>query len=662
LLGHRKVWFIMKKISIVFIVLLFNTMLVCSQWNIEYILNQGREKLKNNDCIAAIDYFNTIIRVKPDFADAYYLRAIAKYSLGDYRGSVEDCSTAISFVPNFSYYYIYRGNAKEKLMDFNSALSDYNNAIEIRINNTEAYLSRGIIYIILKKYDFAIIDFNVAIMLDRKNAYGYLYRALAKQYKTEYTNAMADYSIAIQLDPKNADAYVRRGKNRYDMKDFKGAIEDFDRGIKLDPKNSLSFYYRAITKVELLDYTGAMKDYDMVIELDPQNDLTYYNRADLKAKVGNFNAAIDDYTKVIQINPTNIFTYFNRAVCYQRLNKNHKAIDDYTSAIKLNPEFATAYYNRSIARNSVKDYKGAAIDYDIATKIQANLKNLSQADKIDTTSLAKLTEFKASFEEGNVQGIKNIDGGIVPFTNFKISYVMKDSINEAQPSDNEKIALVNKEFQSDYQFIITNKEDKLQLDKADQLLEKIPGISAADNNRAKLLARAIIKAKSQNYNGSIEEYTSILKIDPNYSLAYFNRANTRHDIIEFLNSLGTINHNVVSIDNNVTKTQSPNTQKKTKQNYDDIVADYKKCIQLDRNFPYAYYNLGNVYLESKDFIGALTYYSKTLGIDQKFKEAYYNRGLTYIYIQEKEKGCIDLSKAGEMGVQEAYSVIKKYCN
>ena len=42
-------------------------------------------------------------------------------------------------------------------------------------------------------------------------------------------------------------------------------------------------------------------------------------------------------------------------------------------------------------------------------------------------------------------------------------------------------------------------------------------------------------------------------------------------------------------------------------------------------------------------------------------EAYYNRALVLIYIKDREKGCIDLSRAGELGVKDAYGVIKKYC-
>ena len=44
-----------------------------------------------------------------------------------------------------------------------------------------------------------------------------------------------------------------------------------------------------------------------------------------------------------------------------------------------------------------------------------------------------------------------------------------------------------------------------------------------------------------------------------------------------------------------------------------------------------------------------------------FGDAFFNRGLVLIYLKDKEKGCIDLSKAGELGIDDAYSVINKYC-
>ena len=79
-------------------------------------------------------------------------------------------------------------------------------------------------------------------------------------------------------------------------------------------------------------------------------------------------------------------------------------------------------------------------------------------------------------------------------------------------------------------------------------------------------------------------------------------------------------------------------------------------------FPYTYYNLGNLYCLSGDMPEAIMQYTKAIDLYPRLGEAYYNRGLVLIYLKDKEKGCLDLSKAGELGLDEAYSVIGKYCD
>jgi hypothetical protein len=54
--------------------------------------------------------------------------------------------------------------------------------------------------------------------------------------------------------------------------------------------------------------------------------------------------------------------------------------------------------------------------------------------------------------------------------------------------------------------------------------------------------------------------------------------------------------------------------------------------------------------------------NKAIALESEFAEAYYNRGLTKIYLNDTQGGALDLSKAGELGLAEAYSIIKRYCN
>jgi hypothetical protein len=72
--------------------------------------------------------------------------------------------------------------------------------------------------------------------------------------------------------------------------------------------------------------------------------------------------------------------------------------------------------------------------------------------------------------------------------------------------------------------------------------------------------------------------------------------------------------------------------------------------------------MGNAKVKKKDYYGALDDYSKAIELEPDFAEAYFNRGLTRIYLNDINGGALDLSKAGELGIQEAYSIIKQYCN
>jgi len=76
----------------------------------------------------------------------------------------------------------------------------------------------------------------------------------------------------------------------------------------------------------------------------------------------------------------------------------------------------------------------------------------------------------------------------------------------------------------------------------------------------------------------------------------------------------------------------------------------------------AIYNRGVSKDKLKDYKGAIIDYSMAIKINPKKIEAYFNRGLAEIYLGQKESGCIDFSKAGELGDVNAYEMIKKYCN
>ena len=53
-------------------------------------------------------------------------------------------------------------------------------------------------------------------------------------------------------------------------------------------------------------------------------------------------------------------------------------------------------------------------------------------------------------------------------------------------------------------------------------------------------------------------------------------------------------------------------------------------------------------------------YTRAIELEPSLGEAYYNRGLVQIFMKDTRKGCMDLSKAGELGIEAAYDVLRQF--
>lgn len=92
------------------------------------------------------------------------------------------------------------------------------------------------------------------------------------------------------------------------------------------------------------------------------------------------------------------------------------------------------------------------------------------------------------------------------------------------------------------------------------------------------------------------------------------------------------------------------------------ISDYSKAIGINPKVPYYYYMRGSAKSNLKDVRGALSDYEIAISLNPEYAEAYLSRGLMKLYLGQKYSGCLDLSKAGELGAIEAYDIIAKFCN
>ena len=644
-----------------------------AQYDKDMFFMRGRKALADGKYALAIENFNILSQLDTSDYWTFFFRGIAKYNLGDLRGAKSDFDRSVRVNPVFTSGYHYRGITESRFGNYDQALADMQKAIDLRPGYMGLYFSRGVTYFLSQQFESAVKDFDKYIRHEPKDPSAYLNRGASYLFLGDTLKAVSDYNKAIRLDRFDPEGYIRRGRlyasqNKHDL-----AIADMDKAIELDSTNTFAYFNRAIMYYEQENYQLAMKDLNRVLKDEPGNALTLYNRGLINAQLGAFEDALDDMDRVLNINPENVLAYFNRASIFIEMGLYRNALEDYDKAIELYPDFAKAYMNRAYVKNLLGDYKASKSDYDTAQKKVKEYrdKNISDAGSFaDTTkkysSLLSLdAEFaKKDFNDELLQH-RDIDIRLRPLYKFALT-PEKDDTRYALDRGYEN-PLISR-FEADFTagVAITNSVQHV----GNEVLSAVEqeAYSEAQPSAVDLFLRALYEYSEKQFNSSLDYYgQAISKSEsesgvPGLYQAFYriNRGVLRAEMIEFISSIES-NVQVLSMDDAGTTRARVKDQVTRHYDYTDALDDMKAAAEILPDLPYIYYNLGNLYCLSSEHINSIENYSKAIDLYPMMGDAYFNRGLVLIYLKDKEKGCIDLSRAGELGVQDAYGVIKKYC-
>jgi len=182
----ERVTFISKKIILLILISIF---LLLSILTLKQIKNW------NN----SITLWSYELERYPNFWLAYYNRAHAYTSLGDYRQALKDLDKAITFNPKFAQSYYIRAIDYIGLGDYRQALKDLDKAITFNPKIAQAYYVRANVYIKLENYQKALPDLDKVIELKSE------YVPEAYRNKREIYKKLDDYQQVIKKDTKTIE-------------------------------------------------------------------------------------------------------------------------------------------------------------------------------------------------------------------------------------------------------------------------------------------------------------------------------------------------------------------------------------------------------------------------------------------------------------------------
>ena len=636
-----------------------------AQWDKDVFSFRGRTALQDGRLAEAVSNFNILAQLDSTDYWTFFYRGIAKYNLGDIRGARADFSTAVRLNPVFTSGYHYRAITESRTGNYDQALQDLEKAIALRPGSSGLYFTRGVTFFLSRQFERAVSDFDRYSRQEPKDPSSYLNRGASYLFLGDTLKALTDYNHAIKLDRFEPEGYLRRGGLEAARKQYQEAVEDFDHAISLDSTLTLAYFQRALVQAETGKLKEAMADLDKVLRLEPGNALTLYNRSLLSAQVGDYEGALDDMDRVIAINPGNVLAYFNRAGYFIEMKRWDDALADYNKAIELYPDFAKAYMNRAyvelqmgMARASREDYRTArakVAEYEKATA--------GGADFADTTrKYSNLLALDADFArsggfEDEMLRHRDVDINLKPLYRFAVAE-STDNTNYALAHRYENKLLDTFLASAPVPIVLTAEPAPLPED-SPLLVEYLadPFIKGLQDMALKQYSQAL-----QHFSRAVEQSSPEDPYAAYYKAFYLmNRAALRSEMIAFIASFES-NVQTLTMDDKGNTRARVREQVSREYDYSEALEDMEAAVAILPSFPYLQFNLGNLYCLSSRFVEAIDSYDKAIRLYPWMADAYFNRGLVLIYLKDKEKGCIDLSRAGELGAAGAYGVIARYCD
>lgn len=166
----------------------------------------------------------------------------------------------------------------------------------------------------------------------------------------------------------------------------------------------------------------------------------------------------------------------------------------------------------------------------------------------------------------------------------------------------------------------------------------------------------------QNYMEALLNLNKAIEKDPAYAQAYFLRGNIKVRFEDFHGAMKDYNLAIEKNPKYADCLLARGNVKLSLQDYYGAIADYTAAIAINENYVEAYYSRGRAKQFLQAYEDAINDCTKIIQINEKNVDAYYMRGLLRIEFGDRKNGCLDLSKAGELGDLKAYEAIKEKCN
>ncbi len=305
----------------VFLVTVGNATLLANEEAMSLFV-QGIAELNAGQLDAALETFEQVTIILPDFADAHYHLGLAHYQKAEYPKAIEAFTRTLELLPRDVDALVKLGlashraggldtaNTPAKRAFYEKAVEVYQTALEIRPHNVEALNNLGLAYQELGQFDDAIAAYEEGLTLNPNLPQLHANLATARDLQAGI------YSLAAHRHYQVGVRAQRDGR-------MEAAIGAWKQAAAESPKYLQAYLQLADLYFKRNEYESAIRTYLSAIGLISDGELAQ---------------------------PTGMADiFYNLGNCYLSAQQLESAVSAYQQAVNINPEMANAWANMGTA-------------------------------------------------------------------------------------------------------------------------------------------------------------------------------------------------------------------------------------------------------------------------------------------------------------------------
>ena len=193
----------------------------------------GGVNAKNGNPDEAINNYIQALKIRPDYAEAYYNMGNAWKDKCDLAAAIDNYKKAIKIRPDYAAAHNNMGVTLNMSGDLEAALVCYQKSIRIAPNYAEAHYNMGNALKGQENFKKAIASYQRTIKLNPEHALARNNMGVAYNSIGESELAIQSYNGAIENRPDYAEAYYNLGNTLARLGVLNSAIENYQKALKI---------------------------------------------------------------------------------------------------------------------------------------------------------------------------------------------------------------------------------------------------------------------------------------------------------------------------------------------------------------------------------------------------------------------------------------------